>query len=242
VIELGNEILTLKKWLEESKYTVVFTGAGISTESGLPDFRSSSAGLWKDQNLMKLASIDAINHNRYGFIEFYQHRVENVQKYKPNIGHEILVKWEREGKLKSIITQNVDGYHQEAGSQVVAELHGTLRTCHCSECGMVFDITRFMEKDFSCECGGFIRPSIVLFGEMLPEEALVQAARETKEAELFIVLGSSLSVSPANFFLVEASEHGAKIVIINEEETEMEDIAHLVIHNRKISEVLKDLT
>lgn len=122
---MGEDIQTLKRYLMESNYTVVFTGAGMSTESGLPDFRSAE-GLWKNKDPRKLASTEALKHNRYEFIEFYQHRVENLQKYGPNVGHEILAKWEREGKVQAIITQNVDGFHQAAGNEHVAELHGPL--------------------------------------------------------------------------------------------------------------------
>lgn len=238
---MAAEIQILKQWLEDSKYTVVFTGAGMSTESGLPDFRSAFSGLWKNQDPMKLASVEAMAKNRYGFIEFYQHRIENLMRYVPNQGHDILAKWEKEGKLQAVITQNVDGYHQKSGSENVSELHGTLRTSHCSNCREVYPIERFMEENLSCECGGFIRPSTVLFGEMLPEDSLIRAARETNKAELFIVLGSSLSVSPANFFPVEAKEHQARVVIINLEQTELDDIADLVINNRKISEVLQEI-
>ncbi|MFD0826060.1 NAD-dependent protein deacylase [Neobacillus sp. M.A.Huq-85] len=238
---MDDKIQILKQWLEESNYTVIFTGAGMSTESGLPDFRSASSGLWKDQDPMRLVSTEAMQNNRYEFIEFYQNRIEKIDKYKPNIGHEVLAQWEREGKLNAIITQNVDGFHQEAGSKNVAELHGSLRTCHCLECRDIFPIARFMEQNLSCECGGFIRPSIVLFGERLPEAALIQAARETKKAELFIVLGSSLNVSPANFFPQEAKENEAKLVIINMEPTGMDDVADLMIYHRKIGEVLQEL-
>ncbi|MDR6999275.1 NAD-dependent protein deacylase [Neobacillus niacini] len=239
---MEDQIHTLKQWIENSKYTVIFTGAGMSTESGLPDFRSASTGIWKDQNPMKLASTDAMKNNRYGFIEFYQNRVEEVEKYKPHFGHEVLAQWEQEGKLKAIITQNIDGFHQEAGSKNVVELHGTLRKCHCSECKETFPILRFMEEKLSCECGGFIRPSVVLFGERLMEVSLIHAVRETKQAELFIVLGSSLNVSPANFFPIEAKENEAKLVIINMEPTEMDDLADLVIPQRKIGEVLQELS
>ncbi|MED3561962.1 NAD-dependent protein deacylase [Bacillus xiapuensis] len=238
---MEDQIQSLKQMMEKSNYTVIFTGAGMSTESGLPDFRSASAGIWNDQNPMILASTEAMKDNRYGFIEFYQHRIEIAEKYKPNIGHEILAKWEQEGKLKAIITQNVDGFHQAAGCQNVIELHGTLRTCHCSECETIFPIVRFLEERLGCECGGFIRPSVVLFGEKLPKKALVQAVNETKKAELYIVLGSSLSISPANFFPIEAKENGAKLVIINMEPTEMDDLADLVIHQRKIGELLREL-
>jgi NAD-dependent deacetylase len=237
----NSDIQTLKNWLAESNYTVLLTGAGMSTESGLPDFRSAATGLWKEKNPMKLASSEAMENNRLEFVDFYQFRVEELLKYTANTGHEILAKWEKEGKLNSIITQNVDGYHQVAGSENVSEIHGTLRTCHCSVCHTIFPIAQFMENNLSCECGNFIRPSVVLFGEMLPEKALIKSKQEAAQAELFIVLGSSLTVSPANFFPLDAKENGAKLVIINMERTEFDHLADLVINNRKIGEVLQEL-
>jgi NAD-dependent deacetylase len=237
----NSDIQTLKKWLAESKYTVVLTGAGTSTESGLPDFRSAATGLWENKNPMKLASVEAMENNRAVFVDFYQYRVEELLKYSPNRGHEILAKWEHEGKIKSIITQNVDGYHQAAGSVNVSEIHGTLRTCHCSDCNAIFPIARFIKGNLVCECGNFIRPSVVLFGEMLPEKALLQSQQEAAKAELFIVLGSSLRVSPANYFPLDAKENGAKLVIINMERTEFDHLADLVINNRFIGEVLQEL-
>jgi NAD-dependent deacetylase len=231
---MKNSIDTMKQWLAESSYTVCFTGAGMSTESGLPDFRSASTGLWKNQNPMKLASTEAMKHNPSEFIEFYRQRIENHQKHTSHIGHEILAKWEKEGELQAIITQNVDGFHHLAGSQNVSELHGTLRTCHCSQCETVYPIARFLDEDLLCECGGFIRPSVVLFGEMLPEKALFQSQQESLKAELFIVLGSSLTVSPANFFPLDAKENGARLVIINRERTEYDHLADLVIKKKLV--------
>jgi NAD-dependent deacetylase len=235
---MDNDIQRLKQWLGESKYTVALTGAGTSTESGLPDFSSADSGLW-NKNPLELASIDAMKNNRHEFVSFYQYRLEELHKYAPNIGHHILAKWEREGKLQSIITQNVDGFNRAAGSLNVAELHGTLQNCHCSECLTIYPIARFIENNLSCPCGNFIRPSVVLFGEMLPKEALTFAQEEAKKAELFIVLGSSLNVSPANYFPMEAKENGAKLVIINMEPTPLDYLADMVIHNRKIGEVLQ---
>lgn len=116
----------LQNWLKESKYTVVFTGAGMSTESGLPDFRSSNNGLWRKKNPSKIASTEALNENVQEFIEFYKERVLGVKQYGPHKGHFILAKWEKAGIIQSIITQNVDGFHTEAGSKQVAELHGTV--------------------------------------------------------------------------------------------------------------------
>lgn len=226
--------------LKESKYTVVFTGAGMSTESGLPDFRSAK-GLWKQVDPTKLASIDALENNRDEFIQFYHKRMQAIHKYKPHRGHEILGKWEQEGYIQAIITQNVDGFHQRAGSKNVTELHGSLRTVHCHTCGKKYPSSEFIAGRFNCDCGGFLRPSVVLFGEMLPFDAVQKADEETAKAELFIVLGSSLTVYPANSFPVDAKKNGAKLVIVNMEPTEYDDLADFVIHDRKIGEVLQEI-
>lgn len=230
----------LKKWLEESKYTVVFTGAGMSTESGLPDFRSSD-GLWKKKDPSKLASTDALNNNVQEFIEFYRERVLGVKEYKPHKGHHILADWEKRGIIKSIITQNVDGFHQLGGSKEVIELHGTLQKLHCQTCGKQYDSEEYLNEEYYCECGGVLRPSIVLFGEQLPSEAFQKATEEAEKADLFIVFGSSLTVSPANQFPLLAKQSGAKLVIVNREDTPLDIYADLVIQDKKIGELLKEI-
>lgn len=230
----------LAQWLKEAKYTVLFTGAGMSTESGLPDFRSRT-GLWRTKNPAELASIEALESNPEEFIQFYQKRLQAIHQYAPHKGHNILSAWEEAGYVQSVITQNVDGFHHQAGNQNVTELHGTLRTVHCHSCGKTYPNTQFIAGQTSCDCGGFLRPSVVLFGEMLPADAVRKAESETKKADLFIVLGSSLSVSPANFYPLEAKQNGAKLVIINMETTDYDRMADLVINNRKIGEVLQEI-
>lgn len=231
----------LKKWLHESNYTVIFTGAGMSTESGLPDFRSPKQGLWEQKDPSKIATTDALNHNVHEFTEFYRERVLGVKEYEPHRGHHILAEWEMEGFIKSIITQNVDGFHQQAGSKSVIELHGTLQKLHCQQCGKEYNSTEYIKKEYHCSCGGILRPSIVLFGEALPEDAFQRAFEESQKADLFIVLGSSLSVTPANQFPLVAKENGAKLVIVNQEETQLDMYADLIIHDRKIGDVLREL-
>ena len=231
----------LEKWIAESRYTVVFTGAGMSTESGLPDFRSSNQGLWRKKDPAKIASTEALNNNVEEFIAFYRERVLGVKEYGPNKGHEVLANWEESGKIKSIITQNVDGFHQLAGSKRIAELHGTLQKLHCEKCGREYDSSSYVKEAFYCECGGVLRPSIVLFGESLPQDAFTFALEETEKADLFIVLGSSLTVTPANQFPMLAKESGAKLVIVNQDDTPLDHYADLVIQDRKIGELLRDL-
>ncbi|TFJ91770.1 NAD-dependent protein deacylase [Lentibacillus salicampi] len=230
----------MKSWLNASNHTVVFTGAGMSTESGLPDFRSTNQGLWKQKDPGKIASTDALNNNVEEFIDFYRKRVLNVKEYGPHKGHDILADWEKHGLIQSIITQNVDGFHQEAGSRNVAELHGTLAKLHCQSCRKEYSSEEYVHQEYYCECGGVLRPSITLFGEMLPQDAFQLARSEAEQASLFIVLGSSLSVTPANQFPLIAKENGARLVIVNREPTELDNYADHVIHSREIGDVLAE--
>lgn len=229
----------LKNLLENSKYAVVFTGAGMSTESGLPDFRSAARGLWNIKDPSDYASTDALYNNREKFTEFYRMRIENLLKYEPHKGHYILADLEKRGIVKSIITQNVDGYHIKAGSQNLIELHGRLYELFCLSCGALYPCERYLEEEGAkCTCGGFIRPGVVLFGEGLPEDAMDKAYEETIKADLFIVLGSSLTVSPANQFPLIAKRNGAKLAIINMESTIMDRYFDIVINDESIGEYL----
>ncbi|MGY4690648.1 NAD-dependent protein deacylase [Salibacterium sp. K-3] len=230
----------LSELIRESGHTVVMTGAGMSTESGLPDFRSNT-GLWKDRNPAALASIDAMENNRDEFFSFYRSRIESLVGVKPNDGHHLLAEWENKGIIDSIITQNVDGLHQQAGSSKVAELHGSIAALHCHSCGETAENRRYLENETTCSfCGGFLRPNIVLFGEMLPEEAITKAQQEAARADLFIVLASSLTVAPASHFPLEAKQQGARLVIVNQTETEMDSEADLLVQGENISSVLKE--
>ena len=228
--------------LVSSKHTIIYTGAGMSTESGLPDFRSKSRGLWEKFNPDELANVNALHHNQDEFTEFYRYRLSEVAKYQPHQGHKILADWEKQGLVKGIITQNVDGFHHDAGSENVMELHGTFRKFHCHACGKDHPREAYLNGDTTCHtCGGIIRPGIVLFGESLPQEVFLKAGQEALKADLFIVLGSSLSVSPANMFPVEAKENGAELVIINREPTQFDVYADYVVHDRNIKEVLIEM-
>lgn len=227
--------------LKSSSYTVVYTGAGMSTESGLPDFRSAKTGLWEKEDPALIASTEAMNRDVEKFFQFYRERVLGVKDCKPHKGHDILVEWEKEGLIQSIITQNVDGFHSVAGSESVMELHGTLQKVHCQSCEEEYGNETYESENFYCSCGGKLRPSIVLFGEGLPEEAFMRAVDESQKADLFIVLGSSLTVTPANQFPLIAKEHGAKLIIINLEPTHFDEFADIVINDRKIGEVLAEI-
>jgi len=212
------------------KEVVVLTGAGMSTASGLPDFRGDQ-GLWKNRDPRQLASIEAMRHNPEEFYEFYRYRIQALLGVKPNKGHEILAKWEREGLLLGIITQNVDRLHQQAGSAKVYELHGNLREVLCSLCGRTFDSVMLLDQIECPECNGALRPNVVLFGELLPQEALAKAHELSMTCSCFLVLGSSLEVSPANQYPVMAKRKGAKLFIVNRTPTPFDDLADGVIHD-----------
>ena len=212
-INKDNKLNTLKKWIENSNYTVIFTGAGMSTESGIPDFRSKD-GLWKGIDPMRVACVDALITNYNLFYEFYKQRIENLEKSNPHKGYDILSNWERKGLISSVITQNVDGFHQRAGNKRVYPLHGSINTFRCSRCGQSASKDNFINKDSCIKCGGTLRPDVVLFGEALPQDILNNAIKEIQKSELVIVIGTSLMVYPVNSL---PSMSKGKKVYINKE-------------------------
>ncbi|TMV45792.1 NAD-dependent deacylase [Paenibacillus mesophilus] len=230
----------LAKLLMESQAAVIFSGAGMSTESGLQDFRSADRGMWNHRNPIELADIEAIDSNRSEFVRFYQWRIQEMNSHQPNDGHRILASWERRGLIKGVITQNVENYHEQAGTSSIAKLHGDLGTLRCMKCNKQYESRMYLEPHAltACNCGGFIRPNVVLFGEMLPRASLQFAGALMEDVELFIVLGSSLRVSPANQFPKQAKANGAKLVIVNHDPTPFDSYADLVL-NMSIGELLR---
>jgi NAD-dependent SIR2 family protein deacetylase len=209
---LEERVETLANWLHESQYLVVFTGAGISTGSGLPDFRGPD-GLWTRQekglppNPMKIP----------------------WEAVDPNQGHHAIVELQRLEKLKFLISQNVDNLHLKSGihPELLAELHGNMTKLRCSRCDRVTDKTTGRNH---CTCGGRWVPSVVDFGQPLPKRDLVLSFVHSSKCDLFLVLGSSLVVSPANDMPKEALQSGAKLVIVNQGETPFDQLAHLRFH------------
>lgn len=232
---------------KKAKTPIVFTGAGMSTESGLPDFRSQQ-GLWKTRP-ESLATMDALETRPNDFYFFYQWRIAELLKVQPNEGHLILSAMERAGTVRQIITQNVDGLHQRAGSKQVIELHGSLRTVRCRGCKSVFDSRTMLpasegwQSDYATgryrygdeckcsKCGGLLRPEVVMFGEALPEAARKEAESISRNADFFVVLGSSLAVSPANYCPQLALNNGAQLLIVNQEPTALDAQATWVIRD-----------
>ena len=221
----------------------IFSGAGLSTESGLLDFRSQD-GIWAKADPTRLASVGALENNYDEFLEFYKARLYVPEEIQPNIGHKIVAKWEKEGYVDGVITQNVDRLHQKAGSVNVWELHGSLEPVRCHRCDRGGETGDFLAGKPCPHCGGHLRPSVVLFGEMLPQRPLEAADELSDGCKTFIVLGSSLVVSPANYFPRQAKSHGADLVIINRDPTPLDGIADLVVHEgigAFLTEVEKDM-
>lgn len=215
----------LAQLIRQARHFVAFTGAGASTESGLPDFRSAQ-GLWRTLP-QEMASVEFMERHFDQFIDFYQQRLARLRGAQPNRVHRILAKWEREGLLKAVITQNVDGLHQRAGSVQVIPLHGDLDTCRCHACGRVYGADALRER--YCPCGGRLRPNVVLFGEMLPRDAWIRAHIEASSCDLMLVVGSSLEVYPAASLPELVADRGT-LVIINRDPTPLDHQARLVFH------------
>lgn len=218
---------------------VVFTGAGMSTESGLPDFRSNG-GLWKQsRRFEELASREALETDYDEHVAFYRWRIEMLAGHEPNDGHGVVADWQRRGLVGTVVTQNVDGFHARAGAAGVLELHGTLANVRCDRCGEERPAAAFLEAaGLACACGGRMRPGVVLFGEALPTDTLRAAWTASEHAPLFIVLGSSLAVAPANLLPEAAVGRGAPLVIVNRDPTPLDRMATLVI-NAGIGETLR---
>jgi len=195
---MRSKIEKLAQFIEESKKTVVMTGAGMDTESNIPDFRSQG-GLWYQVDPTKVATVEALEGNYPLFHDFYTARIKNMENVKPHEGHYALAELEEKGYLKSIATQNISGLHAMAGNKNVYELHGNIRKIKCNDCGTRHSLEDFLDKKSCNKCGSHaLRPDIVLFGELLPTDTWDRAIRDVENSGLFIVIGTSLQVSPVN--------------------------------------------
>jgi len=240
---MDEKLLTLKKWIDESDNIVFFGGAGVSTESGIPDFRSTD-GLYSQKYKYPpetIVSHTFLTRRTEEFFEFYKEKmVAPALAAKPNAAHLKLAEWEKQGKLKAVITQNIDGLHQAAGSKEVLEVHGTIMKNYCDRCGKKYPVEYVMESEGvpKCECGGTIRPDVVLYEEGLDSYVWNKAVSYIRNADVMIVGGTSLVVYPAAN-LVDCYE-GHKLVLLNLSATSQDSRANLVIHE-KIGEVLSQL-
>ena len=230
----------LKQWIQESSHIVFFGGAGVSTESGIPDFRSQD-GLYNQEYAYPPETI--ISHsffmrNPEEFYRFYKNKMI-FRNAKPNAAHLALAKLEQEGKLKAVITQNIDGLHQMAGSKNVLELHGSIHRNYCMRCGKAYGLEAVADAVGipRCSCGGIIKPDVVLYEESLNQKTLEQSVRYISQADMLIVGGTSLTVYPAAGLI--DYYRGNKLVLINMAATVRDGIADLII-KRKIGEALSE--
>ena len=234
--DVQSAAVQVHKLLSAAESVVAFTGAGISTESGIPDFRSPG-GVWARN---RTVYFDEYCRSAEGRHEYWRQKSEahaDFAKAVPNITHTTLATWEERGLLSGIITQNIDGLHQAAGNTHVTELHGTAREVACLECSWRDRadswVQKFLDTDVvpDCpECGAIIKHATVSFGQSLPRTAIMKAQELTQAADLVIALGSSLVVEPAASFPREAKRNGARLVIINRDETPLDSIADVVIN------------
>ena len=227
-------IKKLRKVIFNSKKLVAFTGAGVSSESGIPTYRGTG-GLWNKYDPSKYASYNYFLEDPSYYWQFFRDvRYPLLKPAKPNAAHYVLVELEKRGILNQLITQNIDGLHQMAGQTNVCELHGNTRQIKCMDCKNKFtmdEIFQQIKKEVPphCSCGGLLRPDVVLFGESLPQEALKKAWHAAQTCDTFLVVGSSLLVYPAAQIPLIAKENNAVLVIINIDETPLDHKADLVI-------------
>lgn len=236
-----DKITTLINYIKESENIVFFGGAGVSTESGLKDFRSVD-GLYNekyDYPPEEILSHSFFINKTEEFYKFYKDKL-NTHGFHPNITHEVLKKLEDIGKLKCIITQNIDGFHGCAGSSNVLELHGSIKRNFCMDCHKFYDDKYvFNSKDIpKCSCGGIIKPDVVLYEEPLNEEVTYKAIKAISEADLLIIAGTSLNVYPAAGFINYF--RGKNMVLINRDKTAYDSICNLVIHD-SLGKVFKEI-
>ena len=225
------QLETLKQWVSESKNIVFFGGAGVSTESGIKDFRSVD-GLYRQKFDYPPEVI--ISHSFYErkpeyFFNFYREKMLPLG-FEPNITHKILAKWEQEGKLSAVVTQNIDGLHQKAGSKTVYELHGSVLRNYCTRCRK-FHSAEFVKNAAGvprCDCGGIVKPDVVLYEESLDSETIEGSVAAIASADLLIVAGTSLTVYPAAGLI--HYYRGNRLVLINRDETPYDGHANLVFH------------
>ena len=239
---MQQELETLKNWIDNSDNIVFFGGAGVSTESGIPDFRSVD-GLYNQQYDYPPETILSHTFFRRHTEEFYRfYRAKMLAlDAKPNAAHKKLAQWEQEGKLKAVVTQNIDGLHQAAGSKMVYELHGSVHRNYCQKCGAFYDARYMLERKGipKCEkCGGIIKPDVVLYEEGLDDATIRGAIHAISHADVLIIGGTSLTVYPAAGLI--DYYNGNKLVLINKSVTPMDSRADLLVQG-PIGEIFSQL-
>jgi NAD-dependent deacetylase len=223
---------------------MILTGAGISTPSGIPDFRSPGTGLWEGVDPMAVAHVDVLRDQPELFWRFYSERFTTLSQVRPNRAHEVVVELERRGIVTAVVTQNVDRLHTAAGSEDVIELHGSITTSTCLACGAGYGLEevrrRAAEADDGipeCDCSTMLRPGVVLFGEMLPQEAMRSAAQAAAASDLVICIGSSLEVHPAAGLPQITLSGGGELAIITQGPTPLDGMAQYRLAGDVVAEL-----
>jgi NAD-dependent deacetylase len=240
---MENDALCAGGWLAEAQSAIVFTGAGVSTESGIPDFRSPG-GVWSRRRPILF---DEYLRDPEARLEYWRQRLETHVEFagaQPNVAHRAFARWEEAGRIRGVITQNIDGLHQIAGSRNVLELHGTARQVVCLDCAELYDadlmLRQFQESQavpLCARCGGLTKHATISFGQALSPDVLRRAMHLARDADLFLAIGSSLVVTPAAELPALAKECGARLVIINRDPTPLDRLADLLIRG-SIGEVV----
>lgn len=223
--------------LQKARHVVALTGAGISTRSGIPDFRSPESGLWDRYDPMEVATMTAFKQTPQRFYEWINPLLQTIMTAQPNSAHLALAQLEAHGPLKAVITQNIDALHARAGSKTIYEVHGHLREATCMHCLQTYQ-TEVVMADYLVDgqvprcpaCGGILKPNIILFGEILPVTIMNRAKRHARDCDVMIVVGSSLEVAPAGDLPMLAKYAGAKLIIVNFSETHLDYLADVLIH------------
>ncbi len=231
------KINTLRTLLRSSNHAVVFTGAGISTPSGIPDFRTPQKGLWTKNNPMEVAALSVFKRHPQRFFDWLHPLLVQSTNAKPNLAHEVIADLQNKGIIKAVITQNIDMLHQHAGSTNVIAVHGTLGSYTCLTCShkvqeddhLIIDFVQNKNLPICPQCGAFLKPDVILFEEGLPMHAWQAAQEEAYQTDLLMVVGSSLEVFPANQIPGIAFHNQAKLVINTFSTTPMDQSAHLLL-------------
>jgi NAD-dependent deacetylase len=242
--EYAEEIARAAALLRAADHAVALTGAGSSTPSGIPDFRSPGSGMWERFNPMEVASIYSFRRHPERFYDWIRPMVATLMNAEPNPGHFALADLEAGGWLKAIITQNIDNLYQRAGAREVLELHGHMREATCISCYRVVSSDELLDGFLAsegvphcAECGGVIKPNVVLFGEQLPVDVVNAAMAHIRQADLMLVAGSSLEVLPASQLPLLVHEQAGRLIVVNLTPTYVDEMAEVVIHG-DVAEVL----
>lgn len=242
--DIDIKLENLAQLIIDSNDIVALTGAGMSTESGIADFRSPGTGLWEKVDPYEFASINSYVANTSKNLEFMLETGGNIFRARPNKGHKALTKLQKMGKLRGVLTQNIDRLHHKAHTKNIVEFHGNAYEAKCMNCGQIYEITIMVNQVMkgqstpSCEnCSGLLKPNAIFFGEPLESEILQAADEMISKCDLLLVLGSSLVVYPVALYPQKALSIGARLAIINIQETDMDSAAEVVIHE-KIGDIL----